>query len=75
MCIRDRHFGADYYPERTGCETEFHLITARQRTAGQEHPVKKLTAEARFVADRIRALLDEGFPVTDGDGTLRPRCV
>ena len=66
------HFGADYYPERTGCETEFHLITARQRTAGQEHPVKKLTAEARFVADRIRALLDEGFPVTDGDGTLRP---
>ena len=66
------HFGAAYYPERTGCETEFHLITARQRTAGQEHPVKKLTAEARFVADRIRALLDEGFPVTDGDGTLRP---
>ncbi len=65
------HFGAAYYPERTGCETEFHLITARQRTAGQDHPVKKLTAEARFVADRIRTLLDEGFPVTDADGTLR----
>ena len=65
------HFGAAYYPERTGCETEFHLITARQRTAGQDHPVKKLTAEARFVARRIRTLLDEGFPVTDADGTLR----
>ena len=34
--------------------------------------MKKLTAEARFVARRIRQLLDEGYPVTDGDGTLRP---
>lgn len=34
--------------------------------------MKRLAAEARFVAERIRQLLDEGYPVTDGDGTLRP---
>lgn len=66
------HFGAEYYPERHDCDTEFHLITARQKSAENDHPVKKLTAEARFVALRIRQLLDEGYPVTDGDGALRP---
>ena len=66
------HFGAEYYPERHDCGTEFHLIAARQKSAENDHPVKKLTAEARFVAKRIRQLLDEGYPVTDGDGTFRP---
>lgn len=66
------HFGGSYYPERHDCDTEFHLITARQKSAENDHPVKKLTAEARFVAARIRRLLDEGYPVTDGDGALRP---
>lgn len=66
------HFGAEYYPERQDCGTEFHLITARQKSAENEHPVKKLTAEARFVARRIRRLLDEGYPVTDADGALCP---
>ena len=66
------HFGAAYYPERNDCQTEFHLISARQKSAEQDHPVKKLTAEARFTALRIRQLLDEGYPVTDSDGTLRP---
>ena len=28
--------------------------------------------EARFVAGRVRQLLDEGFPVSDGEGGLRP---
>ncbi len=28
--------------------------------------------EARFAAQRIRELLDEGFPVSDGEGGLRP---
>ena len=67
------HFGAEYYPERHDCNTEFHLITAQRKSADNDHPVKKLTAEARFVAARIRQLLDEGYPVTDSDGTLR-RC-
>ena len=66
------HFGASYYPPRQDCATEFHLICARQRSGEEDRPVKKLTAEARFVAKRIRALLDEGYPVTGGDGTLRP---
>lgn len=66
------HFGASYYPPRQDCDTEFHLICARQRSGEADRPVKKLTAEARFVAKRIRALLDEGYPVTGGDGTLRP---
>lgn len=51
---------------------EFHLISVQQRTQGDDHPVKKLTAEARFVARRIRELLDTGYPVTGGDGQLRP---
>ena len=66
------HFGAEYYPPRNDCATEFHLISARRKSAELQDPVKRLTAEARFVAQRIRSLLDEGYPVTDGDGTLRP---
>ena len=66
------HFGAEYYPPRSGCDTEFHLICAQRRSAALERPVKKLTAEARFVAKRIRELLDEGYPVTEADGTFRP---
>ena len=66
------HFGAEYYPERHDCDTEFHMISAQRKSADNDHPVKKLTAEARFVAQRIRQLLDKGYPVTDGDGTLRP---
>ena len=66
------HFGAAYYPERHDCDTEFHLIHAHQKGANNPNPVKKLTAEARFVAKRIRQLLDEGYGVTGGDGTLRP---
>ena len=66
------HFGAAYYPERHDCDTEFHLIAAQQKSAENDHPVKKLTAEARFVAKRIRRLLDEKYPVTDPDGSLRP---
>ena len=66
------HFGAEYYPPRGGCDTEFHLICAQRRSAALERPVKKLTAEARFVAKRIRELLDEGYPVTEADGSFRP---
>ena len=66
------HFGAEYYPERHDCDTEFHLISARQRSGDNDRPVKKLTAEARFVAKRIRQLLDEEYPVTAEDGTFRP---
>lgn len=66
------HFGAEYYPPRKDCETEFHLISAHQKSAANDRPVKRLLAEARFTAQRIRQLLDEGYPVTGEDGTLRP---
>ena len=66
------HFGAAYYPERQDCDTEFHLIAVGRDAPEGERPVKRLTAEARFVARRIRQLLDEGYPVTGEDGTLRP---
>ena len=66
------HFGAAYYPPRRDCDTEFHLIAARQKSAEEDRPVKKLTAEARFTAGRIRQMLDEGYPVTGEDGVLRP---
>ena len=65
------HFGAEYYPPRQDCDTEFHLISAQRKSPEADHPVKRLTAEARFVARRIRELLDEGYPVTDGEG-FRP---
>ena len=66
------HFGAEYYPERKDCDTEFHLICAQRKSAENDHPVKKVKAEARFVAKRIRQLLDEEYPVTESDGTFRP---
>jgi len=66
------HFGAAYYPPRTDCRTEFHLISVHQKSEEDPRPVKKLTAEARFVARRVRELLDQGYPVTASDGTLRP---
>ena len=66
------HFGAAYYPERSGCATEYHLISARQRSAELERPVKKGVAEARLAAERIWQLLDEKYPITGEDGTLRP---
>jgi len=67
------HFGAEYYPEHPSCDVEFHLIRAQQRRGGSGAPaVKRLTAEARFAAARARRLLDEGFLVTEADGTLRP---
>lgn len=66
------YFGAEYYPERTDCSTEFHLISVQQRSEEYPNPVKKTTAEARFTAKRIRELLDSQYPVTGDDGTLRP---
>lgn len=66
------HFGAAYYPERSDCATEYHLISARQRSAELERPVKKGMAEARLAAERIWQLLDGKYPVTGEDGALRP---
>ena len=60
--------GAEYYLPRKDDETEFHLISVMDT---QEERFDRTEVEARFVARRIRALLDEGYPVQDGE-TMRP---
>lgn len=62
------NFGASYFPERQDCSPEFHLISVPR---GGEDKISGALIEARFVAQRIRSLLDEGYPVTEGDH-LRP---
>lgn len=65
------NFGAAYLPERSDCAVEFHLLDAPMQRG--EESVSRPLAEARFVAKRIRQLLDEGYPVTDPDtNALRP---
>ncbi len=63
--------GNEGFAERTGCETEFHLVSLPRRQEDSFKKVKKQDAEARFVAERIRTLLREGFPV-QGENGLRP---
>ncbi len=65
------NFGAAYLPPREDCQTEFHLLSL-PRDKEVRHVPGPL-AEARFVAERIARLLEEGYPVTEGDtGALRP---
>ena len=66
------YFGAAYLPPREDCLTEFHLLLPPQDD-GEAEKVPAALLEARMAADRIAALLSEGFPVTDEDsGELRP---
>ena len=60
--------GADYYLPRSDCRPEFHLVDV---TDTEDERFDRQEVEARFVADRVRRLLDEGFPVQEG-GHLRP---
>lgn len=63
------HAGGSF-PERSDCAAELHLI-ANPREADEETDDSAKT-EPRFVAQRLRRLLDEGFPVSDGQGGWRP---
>ena len=65
------HFGAAYYLPRTDTQTEFHLINVENT---DEEVFDRTEVEARFVARRIRALLEEKYPVQGADGTMRPVC-
>ena len=60
--------GAEYYLPRRDDETEFHLISVTDTEAER---FDRTEVEARFVARRIRELLDQGYPVQDGE-TMRP---
>lgn len=62
------NFGAAYLPERKDCTPEFHLLDAPVRS---EEKISKALLEARFVAERVRSLLDENYPVADGV-SMRP---
>lgn len=61
------NFGASYLPEGADDKTEFHLLEA-VRGSGEPSAL----VEARFVAKRIRRLLDEKTLVASEDGGLRP---
>lgn len=66
------HLGATYYPQAGDkrYQTEVLLLDT---AGGDEDTPEKTDLEARLVAQRIRQLLDEGFPVTDKvTGELRP---
>ena len=63
------NYGAAGYPERSDTDTEFHLISVADT---EEERFDRTEVEARFVAHRIRQLLDEGFPVQGEDGQQRP---
>ena len=63
------NYGATGYPERSDADTEFHLISVAD---SEEERFDRTEVEARFVAHRIRQLLDEGFPVQGEDGQQRP---
>lgn len=60
--------GAEYYLPRSDAETEFHLISVADT---EDERFDRTEMEARFVARRIRQLLDEKYPVQEGE-ELRP---
>ncbi len=62
------YFGAEYYLPREDTQTEFHFVSLEDTDEESFEPVQ---AEAQFVANRIRKLLDEGYPVQEGE-MLRP---
>ncbi len=58
------------YPETDTPKVELHCIELDTQDADEQSPEKR-DVEARFVASRIRRMLDDGMQVTDG-GELRP---
>lgn len=65
------NFGAEYYLPRQDVQTEFHLISVANT---DEEVFDRNEVEAHFVAQQIRQLLDEKYPVQGEDGALRPIC-
>ncbi len=69
---RERLVAGGDFPEQAGCATEFNVIDCGQQGIGEDGKTDKNFTEARFAAARIRQMLDEGFPVSDGEGGTRP---
>lgn len=58
------YLGAEYYLPRKDCDAEFHFVDVQDT---EEQQFDRQEVEARFVAKRICQLLDEGYPVQEGD--------
>ena len=63
--------GASYEPDQTYCVELDALDGDIDGEAGAEKVSRDLL-EARFAARRIKELLDQSFPVSDGEGGTRP---
>lgn len=65
--------GATYYPELKEPLVHLSLIDQEEVNDNDEEDVKKLEMEAHLVAQKIRAMIDEGMLVYDkGKGEMRP---
>ncbi len=56
------------FPERSDCAPELHLIANPKGDLDADNSM----VEPRFVAQRLKRLLEERFPVSDGQGGTRP---
>ena len=63
--------GADFYPPEGETQPELCIVDMPGRGEDEETPDKRL-AEARYVAGRIRDMVERGEPVYDGAGGTRP---
>jgi len=57
------YFGAAYYPPHPDTAAEYHFIDVADT---EEERFDRAAVEARFVAERIRRMLDEGYAVSGG---------
>ena len=60
------------FPEGEGYETELHVLDFSEDPLHNEEKQSTAFLEARFAAKQIRAMVTEGFAVSDGEGGLRP---
>lgn len=63
--------GRDSYPKTGKNHVELDVLSFKKRADGRDDDSKVYQKEAKWVANRIVSLLEEGIPVRDGDG-LRP---
>ena len=63
--------GASFQPEQTYC-VELDALDCGADGEEEAEKVSRDLLEARFAARRIAELLDGGFPVSDGEGGVRP---
>ncbi len=60
------------FPDGDGFETELFVLDFTEQTKEKEQEQSKNQLEAQFVANRIAAMLQEGFPVSGENNALRP---